>query len=110
MKYTYFNLVDVENLIKTKQWKDEAGNVHCTDCDYVSKYTTNSDEKRFQGSTVWLVNVFSNISDLLDYPSSRLIDWNKIIKMLPVDVDASFGKHEEPKIHVSGHSEQLCHL
>ena len=41
MKYTYFNLVDVENLIKTKQWKDEAGNTHCTDCDYVSKYTTN---------------------------------------------------------------------
>jgi len=32
---------DVENLIKTKQWKDEAGNTHCTDCDYVSKYTTN---------------------------------------------------------------------
>ena len=42
----------------------------------------NSDEKRFQGSTVGLVNVFSNISDLLDYPSSRLLLMQKILNKI----------------------------
>ena len=36
-----FTFLDVENLIKSKQWKDEVGSIHCSECDYVSKYTTN---------------------------------------------------------------------
>ena len=51
---------------------------------YVCVYvvSVSSDEKRFQGSTVGLVNVFSNISDLLDYPSSRLLLIQKILNKI----------------------------
>ena len=51
---------------------------------YVCVYvvSVSSDEKRFQGSTVGLVNVFSNISDLLDYPSSRLLLMQKILNKI----------------------------
>ena len=51
---------------------------------YVCVYvvSVSSDEKRFQGSTVGLVNVFSNISDLFNYPSSRLLLIQKIVNKI----------------------------
>ena len=34
-------LSDFDELLKSKTWKDDVGNVRCTECDYSSKFLTN---------------------------------------------------------------------
>lgn len=33
--------LDFDDLVKSKTWKDEEGNIRCSDCDYSSKFLTN---------------------------------------------------------------------
>lgn len=36
-----FYSLDFDDLVKSKTWKDEEGNIRCSDCDYSSKFLTN---------------------------------------------------------------------
>lgn len=41
LTFLFSFLLDFDDLVKSKTWKDEEGNIRCSDCDYFSKFLTN---------------------------------------------------------------------